>query len=310
MRILLAAAAGVTLSACEDQSAVPDGDPRSAYETGQFGKVWREDAIVHASGQAAWAQQAIAGFERAGPQSAPARIEPLDTSSCLMVKPAPGALVRHVIVERGAGEPPLFQIGSGGPAGASIDRLRVVNVAITETSAPVHLVLASESTVIWNILPAPGAAVSAVAAVSGGGVGVAGVPSEVEVQALYGEALSRCEVRPARRPQEDWLFTRQSKKGSVPQRDALAERHVQADAYDAWFRKWYGAPAEKDAIAQMRAGTVLIGPLPKDESKRVPMRTLAGATVQLSLTGRLIIGSEQDYLTAASGAGGKAEPRS
>lgn len=309
MRVFLAAAA-LALAACENQSAVPDGDPRAAYETGPFGKVWREDAIVDASGSAAWAQQMIAGYERAGPKSAPARIEPLDTSSCLMAKPAPGALVRHVIVERGAGEPPLFQIGAGGPAGADADRLRIVNVAITETSAPVHLVLASESTVIWNLLPAPGAAISGIAAVSGGGVGIAGSPPGIEVQALYGEALTRCEVRPARRPLADWPFTRQAANGSGPQREALAARRAQADAYEAWFRKWYGVPPDKNEIAQMGAGAVLIGPLPKDESARVPMRTLAGATMQMSLTGRLIIGSEQDYQTAASGAGAKPQPRS
>lgn len=309
MRVILAAAA-LALSACTDQSAIPDGDPRSAYETGPYGKVWREDAIVQAPGNAAWAQQAIAGYERAGPAAVPARVEPLDTSSCVMAPPAPGALVRHVIVDRGAGEPPLFQIGADGPTGAMADRLRVVNVAVTETSAPVHLVLASESTVIWNILPAPGATVSAIVAVSGAGVGVAGAPPGVEVQALYGEALARCEVRPARQPQEDWLFTRQAKKASGPQREALAGRRARAQAYDAWFRKWYGAPAEKDAIAQMGAGAVLIGPLPKTESARVPMRTLAGATVQLSMTGRLVIGSEQDYLAAAGSGGDKTQPRS
>lgn len=308
MRILLAAAA-LALTACENQSAVPEGDPRAAFETGAFGKVWREDAIVHASGAAAWAQQAIADYERVGPNAAPGRIELLDTSSCLMAKPAPGAKVRHVIVERGAGEPPLFQIGATA-RGAGADRLRVVNAVITDKSAPIHLVLASESNVIWNLLPAPGVTISAVAAISGGGVGIAGVPDGVEVQALYGEALSRCEITPARRPQEDWAFTRQARSGSGPQREAFAARLAQADAYDAWFRKWYGAPAEKDAIAQMGAGAVLIGPLPQDAKARVPMRSLAGATVQMSMTGRLVIGSEEDYLAAASTATADAAPRS
>jgi hypothetical protein len=302
LRSLLAAAAVLAISACEDQSAVPGGNPGSSRLAGPHGAIWPEDAIVGANG-AAWAQQAIDGYERAGPSAAPARIEPLDTSSCVMTKPAPDAIVRHVFVEQGAGAPPLFVLPQGASAGAEAARLRVVNVAVTETSAPVHLVLASERSVIWNIVAAPEARVSGVTALSGASLGVANAPADARIEALYGEALSRCEVVPARRPQKDWGLAREARAGGL----ALARfeaRNAQADVYDAWVRKWFGAPsAEAPPIAPMSAGAVLVGPMPSSPAGRIPMKALQGATLKLSIDGRLIVGDERDYEAAASGNG-------
>lgn len=305
MRSLLAAAAFFALSACEDQSAVPTGAPGSARVAGPHGAIWPEDAIVAASGTAAWAQQAIEGYERAGGAAAPARIEPLDTSSCVMTKPASDVLVRHVFVEHGAGAPPLFVIPDGAQSAslsAEAARLRVVNVAVTETSAPLHLVLSSERSVIWNIIAAPDARVVGVTAVSGAGLGVANAPEGARIEALYGEALSRCEVAPVRRPQRDWILAREARAGGAK----LAQyetRNARADAYDAWFGKWYGAPADEAAIAPMGAGAVLIGPMPASPAARLPMRAIAGATLKLSIDGRLVVGDERDFEAAAAATG-------
>ncbi len=312
MRILLAAAAAVTLAACEDQSAVPSGDPHYARETGLKGFLYPDAALAEASGRLGWAQGAIAGYARVSPNDVPARVEPLDTSSCIVAKPAAGDLVRHVFVERGAGEASLYQIHDadiGGRASAARDRLRVINVAVTERSAPVYLVLSSETSVLWNILPAEGATIAAIAAISADGVGVAGAPPGVEVQAYYGEALARCDLAPVRRPQDEWVFTRNAMKAGGDQREALDALRVQADAYDAWLSKWFGASALKGAVAQQGIGAVLIGPMPASADKRAAMRPLAGATLQLSLADHVIVGGKRDYeealarLTAAAGAG-------
>lgn len=303
MRSLLAAAAVLALSACEDHSAVPTGNPGSDRLAGPHGAIWPEDAIVGANG-AAWAQQAIDGYVRANASAAPARIEPLDTSSCVMTKPGPDAIVRHVFVEQGAGAPPLFVIPQNEKgAGAEAARLRVVNVAVTENSAPVHLVLASERSVIWNIVAAPDARISGVTALSGASLGVANAPEDARIEALYGEALSRCEVAPVRRPQKDWGLAREARAGGA----ALARyeaRNAQADVYDAWVRKWFGAPsAEAPPIAPMGAGAVLVGPMPSSPAGRIPMKALQGATLKLSIDGRLIVGDERDFEAAAASNG-------
>ncbi|HBS30501.1 MAG TPA: hypothetical protein DEA40_01960 [Parvularcula sp.] len=304
LRSLFAAAAVLLLSACDDQSAVPDGNPRSARIAGPHGAIWPEDAIVGPAG-AAWAQQVIEGYERAGASAAPTRIEPLDTSSCVLTKPAPGAVVRQVFVEQGAGAPPLFVLRQNEKsASAEAARLRVVNVVVTESSAPVHLVLASERSVIWNIIPAPDARVSGVTALSGASLGVANAPDGAAIEALYGEALSRCEVAPVRRPQDDWGLAREARAGgpALTQYDA---RNAQADKFEAWLRKWFGAGVETAVIAPMGAGAALVGPLPPAPAARIPMRPIAGATLKLSIDGRLIVGDERDFEAAAAENGAK-----
>lgn len=314
MRLFVIAAA-VLLAACENQSAVPDGDPRRDRETGLTGFVYPEDAIAEAGGRIGWAQAAIEAYARITTNDVPARIEPLDTTSCIVAKPAAGDLVRHVFVERGAGEAPIFQIQDAdldGRASAARDRHRVVNVAVTEKSAPVYLVLSSESNVIWNILAAEGVTISAIAAISGDGVGLAGAPPGAEIQAYYGEALTRCAITPARRPQDDWMLTRNARKAGGAQREALDALRDKADSYDVWLAKWFGADVQKSAVTQQGAGAVLIGPMPASPDERAVMRPLAGSTVKLSLADHVVVGGLRDYedalarlrAAAANGAAG------
>ena len=177
----------LTLAACADRGSVPDGDPREGAQRDLRGIAYREDALADASGRFHWAQAAIADYRRADQKTFPARVEVLDTASCLLTKPASGDLVRHVFVERGVGEAPIYQfsdedvgaraerfvdsyVATKGKARPSVayddaDVMRLVNVVVTEKSAPVHLVLTSETNVIWNILPAAGAQISAIAVV-------------------------------------------------------------------------------------------------------------------------------------------------
>lgn len=308
-----AAVSTLALLACADQSAVPKGDPRYNREAGLKGFTYPEDVLAEAGGRLGWAQGAIADYARVAPDDVPARIEPLDTTSCVVARPAAGDLVRHVFVERGVGEASLYQIHDAdlsGRASAVRDQLRVVNVVVTEKSAPVHLVLSSETSVIWNILPAAGVAIANIAAVSADGVGLAGAAPTVAVQAYYGEALTRCDVAPVRQPQDDWAFTRNAMKAGGAQRQSLDALRADADAYEAWLTKWFGAAAVTGAIAHQGIGAVLIGPTPASAQARVAMRPLAGSTLKLSLSDHVIVGRKRDYeealarLSGAATAGG------
>lgn len=300
-RPLFLAASALTLIACADESAVPDGRPRAERAASLYGAVWSEETIVSADGGARWAQETIADFRRIAPADAPARIEPLDTSSCVMRQPVEGESVRHVFAGRGAGAAPLYLLNdSGAQADAASDQLHVVNIAVTETRAPVHLVLASETGVIWNLLTAEGARIPAITIISGGGAGVAGAPPETTIEALYGEALTRCAVSPARQPQADWGLMRRAANAASPERALLDARKGAAAAYEAWFSKWYGTAGRVETVSAMQLGAVLIGPSPATKADRVPMRPLAGATLKLSLADRLIIGSPRDYEAAVS----------
>lgn len=308
----------LTLAACADRGSVPDGDPREGAQRDLRGIAYREDALADASGRFHWAQAAIADYRRADQKTFPARVEVLDTASCLLTKPASGDLVRHVFVERGVGEAPIYQfsdedvgaraerfvdsyVATKGKARPSVayddaDVMRLVNVVVTEKSAPVHLVLTSETNVIWNILPAAGAQISAIAVISGDGAGVVNAPEGAPIEALYGEALKRCEVFPARRPKDDWSFVQNTRrKGGEYAAKALAENNARASAYASWFDKRFGASAEAGAIVHRGLGAVLVGPLPEGEGAKAPMRTLEGAGVLLSRSDHLVVGARRDY---------------
>ncbi len=317
VRPLFFAAATLILAACAGEDAVPEGDPRKGGQRSLRGVAYREDALAAADDRFRWAQAAIADYRPADQNFYPARIETLDTGSCLLTKPKDGDLVRHVIVERGVGEAPLYQmseedigarakrfvdsyVATGGKAKPSVsyddaDVMRLVNVVVTETSAPVHLVLTSETNVIWNILPAAGAKISAIAVISRGGVGVAHAPEGAVVEAIYGEALKRCDVQPARRPKDDWSFVQNAKGGGAPMKEALADNNARAGAYATWFLKRFGASSEAGAIAHRGLGAVLIGPMPAGDGARVPMATLEGATVLLSRSDHFVLGARRDY---------------
>ena len=317
VRSFFFAASTLTLIACADESAVPDGDPRKGGERSLRGVAYREDALADAEGRFHWAQAAIDSYRPADQNLYPARIEPLDTGSCFLTKPKEGDVVRHVIVERGVGAAPLYQmseddigarakryvdsyVATGGKAKPSVsyddaDVMRLVNVVVTEKSAPVHLVLTSETNVIWNILPAAGVTISAIAVISGDGAGVAHAPEGAVVEALYGEALRRCDVQPARRPKEDWSFVQNAKGGGGAMKEALADNNARASAYASWFMKRFGASAEAGAVAHRGLGAVLIGPMPAGEGARVPMATLEGATVLLSRSDHFVLGARRDY---------------
>jgi len=324
IRPLFLAAAALTLAACEDKSAVPDGDPRKGAERDLRGLAYREDALADAEGRFHWSQAAIAGYRPADQSLYPAHIETLDTGSCLLTKPNEGDVIRHVIVERGVGETPLYQmseedigsrakryvdsyVATGGKAKPSAgyddaDVMRLVNVVVTEKSAPVHLVLSSETNVIWNILPAAGAKISAIAVISGDGVGVAHAPEGTVIEAIYGEALKRCDVHPARRPKDDWSFVRNAKgSGGSYLKQALADNNARASAYASWFSKRFGASAENGAIAHRGLGAVLIGPMPTGEGARAPMATLEGTTVLLSRSDYFVLGAQREYQRALRG---------
>lgn len=291
-----------SLAACTDVSEIPAGDPRKGAVRNPFGVAWPQEALIDAGGVAHWAQEAIADYQPIDQRIFPARVEMLDTGPCHLPKPAAGAIVRHVIVERGAGAAPLYQMSDAELVARSSadhendDVLRPLNVVVTEQSTPVHLVLTSETSVLWNIMPAPGATIAGVTLVSGDGAGLANLPVGVPVAAIYGEALERCGVHPARLPTPDWPAVQTVKKtGAAALKATLAEKTAHGEAYAAFIDKRLGADASAGAIAQRGLGAALIGPMPKGASARAPMRTLKSATVLVSRSDRLIIGARRDY---------------
>ena len=324
MRICTAVAA-LALVACADGSGVsevPSGDPKAGRNSELRGFLYQADAMAAKEGAIHWAQQAISDYARVDEKTPPTNVGDLTRSTCDFPAPAEGAIVRHVLIERGMQEAPIYAFSRkevGERAKKFVDYfasthgknrkvwsyqgsdvMRVVNVAVTETSAPVYLVLASEANVLWNILPAPGAKISEIALVSTGEAGVANAPADTEVTAMAGAKLRICRApHPMRRPQDDWGFVKnvKSANGAYGTKE-LAGNNKLASDYARWFREAFGVSSDSDIVTQQGVSNVLIGDLPADPEKRAPFKPVGAGSVLLTSADYRIVAPEAEYRRA------------
>ncbi|MCB2097889.1 MAG: hypothetical protein KDE05_09670 [Parvularculaceae bacterium] len=325
MKTFATFAAAILLAACGDggskYAAVPKGDPTTARSGDLRGVKYGADVLLADDGRIFWAQQAIDGYSRLE-RDAALTVADLPPSNCRFPAPATGALVRHVIVERGVQDAPIFFFNRRevGERAANFvkyyaatqgrndkvwnhgesDVMRVANVVVTEKSAPVYLVLSSETNVLWNILAAPGATISNIALISNGAAGLANAPDGAAINVLADERLDACRTpQPMRRPQDNWGFIRNSKEsGAGYMKEAVANNNRYAADYSRWFRETFGVPSESDAIAQMGLSNALIGPMPAREADRVPYRAIGAGPVLLTPKDYRIVAPLADYAKA------------
>jgi hypothetical protein len=174
-----------------------------------------------------------------------------------------GRETRHWVEQRA-----LRNAFIGSTPNKPMDPVRRIDVIVTETSAPVYLVLQTGfAGMIWHVVTAPGVRIAHVAAVGPGGMGVSLPDLATPV-----EFVERCAPRPVREPAPHWdLFHR---IGSDASYEAKA-RGWFAD-YDSWFRGAFGQGVEGVTVGGFAADHVLAGPVP---AAPVAWRPFQGATV-------------------------------
>lgn len=148
------------------------------------------------------------------------------------------------------------------------------DVAVTETSAPVYLVLHNRwGNRLWNIHLAPGARIERVVLLGGDQAGVANLDPVVPVEVVLGAELDACGIRPAFPLNAGHLFFQAIESGSVSQ-DEAASRMASIDAavaaYDTWFRDSFGVTASGSRIGYESGTIAVVGPVPGEaEAKAV-----------------------------------------
>lgn len=160
------------------------------------------------------------------------------------------------------------------------------DVAVTESKAPVYLVLeASSGNLIWNIHLAPGAQVERVILLGGAQVGVANLDPVVPVEVLPGAAMADCGIRPAYSLNPGHLFFQSVASGAISKDAAetkLAAIKEAVAAYDTWFRDSFGVLAEPTR-AGFDSGTVsVVGPVPDSGEGRAVYASLDGARIRMT----------------------------
>lgn len=324
-RFVLGVAALFVASCGESGSryaAVPDGDPKAARQTDLRGLKHHADVIIGADGAIYWAQQVTSGYQRIDTRTALGQVADLPAPTCRFPKPDEGDLVRHVIIERGIQNAPIYHLSRRdvGDRAANFvkylaasqgrnrkvwnyeesDVMRVANVVVTETAYPVYLVLSSETNVLWNILPAAGAKISKIALISSGATGLANAPEGVTVSVVAGEKINNCRMPPPMRmPQDNWRFVRNAEAdGSRHFRETLARDKKRASDYDRWIRDMFGASSKTSAVAEMGLSNVLIGPAPEGEDARVEYRAVGEGAILASPADYRIIATPTAYREA------------
>ena len=316
MRLVAAGILAVAvLSGCSDSDAVPDGDPAKTFGQKLRGYAARPGVVIGRDLAAYWAQSVLSGFRETGEDDMPARLSLVATlKTCKFRAPRDGEVVANVHVDRGTMPTPIYAFSrddladrtktwidvykregenarsSADPAG---DKLRAVDVVVTETSGPVYLVLQNEwSSVVWNIQAAPGVKIAHVAVLGSGSVGIANLGESVPAEFMNGDVLKQCKIVPARLPADHWLLVQRVKDGSSDDlSDKLAESVERHGAYSRWFAANFGMQGENGVIGINEASHVLVGPLPASPDQRVVFKPLEGASVRIA---------REDYVTASS----------
>lgn len=162
----------------------------------------------------------------------------------------------------------------------------VYDVAVTETRAPVYLVLESFTrNRIWNIHLAPGARIERVVLLGGVQSGVANLDPVVPVEVLPGDALAACGIQPAYALNPGHRFFEVLANGPSSYKEeaevTFAAMQEGIAAYNTWFRDSFGLRADESRAGF--GGTIsVVGPQPGEAEPKAVYASIQGARIRMT----------------------------
>jgi hypothetical protein len=241
-------AVALLLAGCEEK--LPKGDPAQQVSPGRAGTRAGWDIALDLSMKPHFIQTLVSGFKHEH-HALPKSIGYVPAMpNCVYAGPEAGSKVVYLTASRGqissnihtfntkevreaaeqfvkdwrtAGEERRVGLSS------SLAPLAIMNVVVTDTSAPIHLVLGGPKAV-FNLQLAPGARVSGVSLIGVEDIGVANLPEGVPLNAMGPAAVKRCGAEPFMRPKPDWQLRprqrddddRRRVSGTLPDRSGAA----------------------------------------------------------------------------------------
>lgn len=159
------------------------------------------------------------------------------------------------------------------------------DVAVTETRAPVYLVLENRWTTprLWNIHLAEGARIERVILLGGGQAGVANLDPVVPVEVILYDGLGACGIAPAYPLNEGHLFFQSMANGAMSSAEAeekLARIEADVLAYDTWFRNSFGITAGDSRIGFDKGTISVVGPVPGEADPKAVFAPIKGAKIR------------------------------
>ena len=177
--------------------------------------------------------------------------------------------------------------GSATEPHPSVLAYEAYDVAVTETTAPVYLVLENSArNRIWNIHLAPGARIERVILLGGTHAGVANLDPVVPVEVLPGDALAACGIEPSYPLNPGHRFFEVLKDGQGSAKvEAEAKFAVMQDriaAYNTWFRDSFGVVAD-ETRAGFDGGTIsVVGPVPGEAGPKAVYAPIQGSRIRMT----------------------------
>lgn len=161
------------------------------------------------------------------------------------------------------------------------------DVAVTETRAPVYLVLESgQGNRIWNIHLTPGARIERVVLLGGTHVGVANLDPVVPVEVLPGDSLAACGIEPFYPLNPGHRFFEVLKTGQGSSKaDAEAKYAVMQDrvgAYNTWFRDSFGVLADETRAGFDGGMVSVVGPQPGEAEPKAVYAPIQGSRIRMT----------------------------
>lgn len=176
------------------------------------------------------------------------------------------------------------ETGMMSKAAADGTAYQAYDVAVTETRAPVYLVLQNRfGNRIWNIHLAPGARIERVVLLGGTQAGVANLDPVVPVEVMLADGMEDCGIAPAYPLNNGALLYQSLANGALSQADAdqtLGRIAAGVAAYDAWFRSSFGVGAGESRIGWDRGTISVIGPVPGKADQLAVWAPIEGAEIR------------------------------
>jgi len=323
MKVHFVLASMAFLTACSD-SDVPSESPYKGQTAETFSLQLKQHRTIDGEKRLHWFQEYVSGYQEPSPAHVPASLTKLKAaSSCSVPKPQGNARLVQVITWNSQIYAPLYAIDArkfdriveNFMAVVSVQRnpglalnkregnMQPVDVAVTDTSGPIHLVLASRGPVLWNLAVAKDARITGITIVSSSEtVAIANAPEQVKIHALVGEVAEKCGAKPALMPVKDYPDIKMQLHRANNNDEKFAELLAKYKTYNNFFRRQFGVDSDGVSIGVSVMNHAAVGPVPADPEARIAFRTLENSAIAVTNASFVLYGSDTEYVAGKKAA--------
>jgi len=316
-KFLILASALAVLSACGESDPIPNSQVKKLRSDIRGHKV-PEGVMLSRDYKPFWKEHVVTGYPQKPHEDFPQKMVELEQSHiCKLEPPQEHETVTKINIHGGMkptninswGDADLERetkefaerYGSTGVETAlryiSLGReLSLVNVYVTDQSAPNHLILSGAGDVLWNIHVARYASISNITLIGRGAAGVVNMPGNTKIQSMTGEKAAKCGAVFWRKPDETWRFYQDLKKRGNLERDDTMKENMQLFAnFNTWYRKNFEANSDQADVKAYRISNILVGPVPESMDDRLEFRPIKDQVVYMVGGRSTVLATKEQY---------------